>query len=118
MVINSERILKISSILLFGSMIIFNILNFLDKLTTYFGMKLGFIELNSRATYLFENYGLLQGILLQFFVALLGSIFIYFVIVKSLRFLVIQIPILFGYLIITINYLLAVISNIYYLVIR
>ena len=116
MIIDSERILKFSEIALLVSIIVFNVLNFLDKLTTYFGMRMGFIEMNDIASNLFSEYGLLSGILIQFFVAMVGSIAIYFVLVKSLKFLAVHIPIILGYAYITINYLLAVASNVYYLV--
>lgn len=115
MITDSNKILKFSEIALLASVIIFNLLNFLDKLTTYFGMQMGFIEQNNIASNLFYEYGLLQGVLIQFFVAMAGSIIIYFVLIKSLKFLAVRIPMLLGYVYVTINYFLAVVSNVYYL---
>ena len=114
--INSEKILKVSNISLLLVLIVFNFLNFLDKFTTYFAMRLGFMEISDSAFYYFSTYGILQGVLIRFFVVMICSILIYFALTKSLKFLSVRIPILLGYIYVTINYLLGVISNVYYLV--
>ena len=111
---NSEKNLKISKISLLSVLVVFNVLNFLDKLTTYFAMKLGFMEMNSIAEVMY-NSGIIQGALIRFFVAMIFSIIIYVTLVKSLKFLFVHIPALLGYAYVTVNYLLAVISNVYYL---
>lgn len=115
MTMNQEGILKFSNIALFTSLVSFNILNFFDKLTTYFGMQRGFIEFNNIASKLFVDYGFLNGILIQFFIAMIGSLVIYFVLIKSLKFLFVRVPVILGYIFVSVNYLFVVISNIYWL---
>ena len=117
MLIDSRKYLRISNISLLFLLIGFNILNFFDKLTTYFGMNFGFVEMNDKASYYFSTIGLSRGIFLQFFVAMIGGIIIYYAMIKFLKLLSIRIPVILGWFYITINYLLAVISNIHYLVV-
>lgn len=115
---DSQKILKISKVILLISIIIFNVLVLFDSVTTYMAMKadISFIEFNKIASNLFSAYGLTQGILIHFFVGLICSIIIYFVSIKSLEFLLIRIPLILGYIYMIINHLFVVASNVYYLI--
>lgn len=114
--ITYSRWINGTNILLIFSLLVFNILNFFDKLTTYIAMNLGgFIELNSKAVHYFSTYGLLQGILLQFVVGLIFSILIFYITLKFLKLVYLRIPIIMGYFYVIINYSIAVFGNIYYL---
>lgn len=62
---------------LFLFLVIFIFLNVVDKATTYVGMQRGFIELNSKAVYFFNQFGVLSTIIVQMLVVLGSSILLY-----------------------------------------
>ena len=110
---------NVTDIFLIVSLVAFNLLNFFDKITTYVAMNLGgFVEMNSRAVYFFNTLGVPTAITIRFLIASFFSLLIFIVTFKFLKFIYLRIPVIMGYLYVTINYLIAVISNNYYLVVR
>lgn len=65
--------------ILFFVLVFFNILNIIDKTTTYFGIKNGFVEINSRAAYLFNSLGLVQTLLFQIYVIFTASFLVFLI---------------------------------------
>lgn len=64
-------------IFFFVSLVIFNILNVIDKITTYYGIKQGFIELNSKSMVLINTLGLILSQFLFIFIGIIASISFY-----------------------------------------
>lgn len=99
-------------------LIVFNLLNIIDKVTTYTAMSQGgFIELNQRAVYFFNLYGLLPAIIVQLVVVIAGSTLLYFGINKlseKVKYIHLYASIPFVFLIVT--YSEAVINNIRWLI--
>ena len=69
--------MKKALFLFFVILIVFNILNVIDKITTYYGIKQGFIELNQRSLVLIDSFGLLFTRFLFVFVGIISSIALY-----------------------------------------
>ena len=67
---------------LFLLLVVFNILNVIDKVTTYYGIQQGLGEYNARVSYFFNNYGLLPMTIFQIFFLIVSSILIYLSIIK------------------------------------
>lgn len=66
-----------SKIFLFLTLLFFNVLNIIDKTTTYFGMQKGFIELNNKSVQFMAKYGVLFNAIFKIFLVLSCSILIY-----------------------------------------
>ena len=89
----------------------FNIINLIDKVTTYIGLNLGFYELNMVTNNLIVSIGLTSTLILQFSVGLIMSVGLYFAIKKVMRFMVPKISFFVGYIFVMVNYIFAVVSN-------
>lgn len=103
--------------LFFVILVLFNVLNIIDKITTYYAINLGFVELNPRTIELFNSIGLLPTLLFQVYVFLVFSLLLFLIVtnfsnrIKHLDKFA-TIPILF----LIIPYLDAVIDNIRWLI--
>lgn len=107
-----ERILKIlnSNRTLLYFLIIFNIFNVIDKITTYIGVSSGFIETNTRMVHWFNILGVLPTVIIQTFIVAVCSFGVYFAITRGLTFLKKALIVPNSYLIS--NYFLAIVSNV------
>ena len=94
-------------------LISFNILNIADKITTYFGIKYGFYELNNITFALVQKYGLSNAITLKIMLGLILSIIIYLQYKKVPN--VFRNFLKYGTFFIIMSYSFAVINNIYWL---
>mgnify|MGYP001561687074 CR=1 len=63
-------------------LIVFNILNIIDKITTYIGVTNGLGESNQRILYFFNNYGFLSVTIFQILFVLFSSTLIYLSVYK------------------------------------
>ena len=69
-------------IFFFVVLILFNVLNIIDKITTYYGVKQGFWEQNIITAKFFGIIGILPTLILQVFIGLISSLLIYLVIIN------------------------------------
>ena len=69
--------MKKALFLFFVILIMFNILNIIDKITTYYGIKQGFWEQNVITSKYFNLIGVLPTLALQFFLGLIASFSIF-----------------------------------------
>lgn len=58
-------------------LILFNVINVADKITTYFGINQGFYETNKITVELIQKYGLLNTVLIKITLTIIFSIMIY-----------------------------------------
>ena len=75
--------MKKSFLSLLVVLVLFNVLNIIDKVTTYIGMNMGFGELNKQVVFLFSQYGLLLTSVLQI-VLVIGCSIIFYGLIKKL----------------------------------
>jgi len=105
---------------LFYVLIVLNIINLIDVITTHIGMNKGFIEQNNLYAYLFQTIGLTQSMIVRVLSIILFSVIFYKLVEyyckDSLRRFNESIRIGYIYtiplIVITINFTLAIINNI------
>ena len=109
MIINKEK--KNFSRYLLYVIILFNLLNLIDKVTTYFGLRKGFVESNQITINLITSYGIANAMILQFIMGVIVSFVIYFII-KIFQDYKYTLSTIGGFSYLSVAYFMALINNI------